>query len=53
MNFFHKYHKSSINLLLNFIDKLNEHLNIIAELYSESQIKSQDIQSAINEENNN
>jgi len=51
MNFFHNYHKSSVNLLLHFIEKLNEHLNIVAELYAESQIKSQDIQSAINEEN--
>lgn len=52
MGFFHKYHKSSVNLLLHFIEKLNEHLNIVAELYAESQIKSQDIQSAIDEENN-
>ncbi|MFP4020807.1 MAG: Crp/Fnr family transcriptional regulator, partial [Halanaerobium sp.] len=50
MNFFHKYHKSSVNLLLYFIEKLNEHLNIVAELYAESQIKSQDIQSAIKED---
>jgi CRP-like cAMP-binding protein len=50
MDFFHKYHKTSVNLLLHFIEKLNEHLNIVAELYAESQIKSQDIQSAINEE---
>ncbi|MFW5988456.1 MAG: cyclic nucleotide-binding domain-containing protein, partial [bacterium] len=34
MNFFHKYHKSSVNLLLYFIEKLNEHLNIVAELYA-------------------
>jgi CRP-like cAMP-binding protein len=47
MDYFHKYHKSSINLLLHFIDKLNEHLNIVSELYAESQLKSQDIQSAI------
>ena len=52
LDFFHKYHKSSINLLLHFIEKLNEHLNIVAELYAESQIKSQDIQSAIDEEDN-
>lgn len=52
MNFFHQYHKSSINLLLHFIEKLNEHLNIVAELYAESQIKSQDIQSAINKKSN-
>jgi len=36
--------------LLYFIEKLNDHLNIVAELYTESQIKSQDIQSAINED---
>jgi len=50
INFFHKYHKSSVDLLLYFIEKLNDHLNIVAELYTESQIKSQDIQSAINED---
>jgi CRP-like cAMP-binding protein len=50
INFFHKYHKSSVDLLLYFIEKLNDHLNIVAELYTESQIKSRDIQSAINED---
>ncbi len=52
VDFFHKYHKSGINLLLYFIEKLNKHLNIIAELYAETQIKTQDIESAIQEENN-
>jgi CRP-like cAMP-binding protein len=51
IDFFHKYHESGINLLLYFIEKLNKHLNIIAELYTETQIKSQDIESAIQEEN--
>jgi len=51
ISFFHKYHKSSIDLLLFFLEKLNDHLNILAELYAESQIKSQDIETAIKEDN--
>ncbi|MGM0601994.1 MAG: cyclic nucleotide-binding domain-containing protein [Bacillota bacterium] len=47
MEFFHTFHKSSVKLLLYFIEKLNEHLELIADLYAESQYKTQDIQSAI------
>jgi len=47
MKFFETFHKSSVRLLLHFIEKLNEHLELIADLYAETQHKTQDIQSAI------
>ncbi|RCW49880.1 MULTISPECIES: cyclic nucleotide-binding domain-containing protein [unclassified Halanaerobium] len=47
MEFFNTFHESSIKLLLYFMEKLNEHLKLITDLYAESQHKTQDIQSAI------